>query len=303
MKRFVIFFTEKEGTCALVRLLDKLQQVSILRQDSGKEWQAWEPFDTHGSGALTFGTLEYCLDQLFTYKEIDFSKLNNIYSKKSKYKLLTVKPTEALGFKMRFTATCNPFYVHTGELAHAKIYNRCTQKMFSHVMAKPFKSMMFNLLSKNNVTVFFAVRQDLLRWGLSKYRSDYYKGPKHLQFDLARGIISPNDIIKMTVDCGKLEKIIRQCENVHRKRVTLMAEMQQRGITVIPLRYEDFLLDKHDYLRRFSDSLALSVTDGQIQKAVSSKPYFIKVNSNHISDIVTNYQEVERMFKDRFFSW
>lgn len=195
MKRFVIFFTEKEGTSALVRLLDKLQQVSILHQDSGKEWQAWEPFDIQESGALTLESLEYCLDQLFAYKDIDFSKLNVIYSQKSKHKLLAVKPTEALGFKMRFTATYNPFYDHTGERANAKIYNRWTQKIFRNLMAKPFKSMMFNLLSKHNVTVFFAVRQDLLRWGLSKYRSYYYKGPKQLQFNLARGMIDPKDIL------------------------------------------------------------------------------------------------------------
>lgn len=107
----------------------------------------------------------------------------------------------------------------------------------------------------------------------------------------------------MRVDCEKLEKIIRRCENVHRKRVALMQEMQQFGITVIPLRYEDFLLDKHEYLKRFTDFLALSVTNEQIKKAVASKPYFIKVNSDRISDIVTNHQEVERMFKDRFFPW
>lgn len=303
MKKFVILFTEKEGTTPLVRLLDKFEQITILRQDSRKAWQAWEPFDVHESGPISFHSYRYLLESIFAKGVSDLSEVNRVYCKTANYPLLPMKETEVLGFKMRFKPISNPLFIGKDAWSYKRFCNRMTRGLSQVLYAKPYKNMMLDIFLENNVTVFFAVRQDLMRWGLSKYRGEGKGKPRHLQFQLAKGEVLPQDIKRMNVDCKKLAKIIKDCESEHIDRKGLMEEMQCFGINAVPLKYEDFLSDKHAYLKAFSAHLKLSISDRQIANVIASGEYFQKVNSNHIPDIVANYEEVEAEFGNCFFPW
>lgn len=60
---------------------------------------------------------------------------------------------------------------------------------------------MIKILRRNDTVVFLAVRQDVFRWGLSKYHGDGTgQPPGHLQFKLARGELQKSEIGKIHVD-------------------------------------------------------------------------------------------------------
>ena len=62
MRNFIILFHEKTGTSALVRLLDKFDEITILGQ---KKNRGLEPFDRHNCGPMTLNDLQRCLDIVF----------------------------------------------------------------------------------------------------------------------------------------------------------------------------------------------------------------------------------------------
>lgn len=298
MRNFIIIFTEKEGSTPLVRMLDKFEQISMLHQHNDKAWQAWEPFNHQECGSMPMGNLQQCLDMLFNNEPTDFEQLNQIYTRTATDPLERVNQNGAVGFKMRFFTPENPLHI-----VGAQKCNKLTQLLFRKLREKSFKTMMLDVLKKNNVVVFFAVRQDLLRWGLSKYHGDGTGKTGHLQFRLAIGNIKSKDIGKMTVDCKKLEKIIAKCEKSHRQRRSLMAEMNSAGIQAYPLCYEGFLTDKRQYFKQIAAHLELDLSKQQLDAVLESEQYFKKVHSDDIADIVVNHQEVMQSIGDRFFSW
>lgn len=298
MRKFIILFTAKEGTTPLVRLLDKFDQIAMLHQQNEKTWQAWEPFDVLECGPMPLNDLRQCLDTVFTPGPIDFKQLNELYTKTGTFPLAEIEGDKAVGFKMRFTSPENPLRIDG-----AVKLNRITHKISRNIKAKPFKSMMLDVLKKHNVVVFFAVRQDMLRWGLSKYHGDGTGKSGHLQFKLAMGKISKDEIGKMQVDCARLEKIIAGCEKTHKQRRALFDEMTQMGIETHALCYEDFLKDKQQYFKRLTDILQVDVSDEKLNEVLQGKEYFKKVHSDEISEIVENHQEVMEKVGDRFFPW
>ncbi|MCJ8270587.1 MAG: hypothetical protein MJK04_14445, partial [Psychrosphaera sp.] len=77
MRNFIIFFTEKEGSTPLVRLLDNFDPISMLHQ---VDTVAWEPFDVNGCGPMPLKTLETCLNTVYKEGPIDNKKLNDLYT-------------------------------------------------------------------------------------------------------------------------------------------------------------------------------------------------------------------------------
>ncbi|NQZ09130.1 MAG: hypothetical protein HRT35_18385 [Algicola sp.] len=301
MRNFIIFFTEKEGSTPLVRLLDNFDPISMLHQ---VDTVAWEPFDVNGCGPMPLKTLEACLNTVYSEGPIDNKKLNDLYTQTAINSLMPIHKNGELGqagvvgFKMRFVNPHNPL-----QLKGAPTCNKLTKKLFQKTGASAFKTLMFDVLKKNNVVVFFAVRQDLLRWGLSKYHGDGTGKPGHLQFQLANGKLNEKDIGKFHVDCQRLEKHIKQCENVHNERRQLMTEMIDAGLNAYPLCYEDFLNDKPAYLARLFNCLELDISPEQVNEVIKSKEYFKKVHSDDLSAFVINHKEVMEKVGNRFYSW
>lgn len=295
MRNFIIFFTEKEGSTPLVHLLDNFDEISIVHQVNTV---AWEPFDVSGSGPMPLKTLEASLSTIYKDGPVDNIKLNGLYTQTAINSLAPIDKKGVVGFKMRFVNPYNPLQVKG-----PAICNKLTRKLFQKVGATPFKVMMFDLLKRNNVVVFFAVRQDMLRWGLSKYHGDGKGKPGHMQFQLANGKLSRDDIGKIQVDCQRLEKHIVECEQTHHDRRQLMSEMHKAGIDTYPLCYEDFLTDKPAYLARLFNYLELHISSEQVGAVLKSKEYFKKVHSDDLSRFVINHQQVINKIGRRFYSW
>jgi hypothetical protein len=278
-----------------VRLLDNFDQISILHQ---VDTVAWEPFDAKGCGPMPLKTLNACLNTLYSDGPIDNKRLNALYTQTAQKPLAPVEKKGVVGFKMRFLSTYNPL-----KLSDAKTCNKFTKKLFQKLGAKSFKAMMFDVLKKNNVVVFFALRQDMLRWGLSKYHGDGTGRPGHLQFQLANGKIGEQDIEKIYVDCHRLKKHIAQCEIIHSQRRRLMDEFHSADIDAYPLLYEDFLNKKPAYLARLFDRLELRISTEQVDEELKYKQYFKKAHSNNLAEFVINHQEVMDKVGSRFYSW
>ena len=295
MRKFIILFEEKEGTSPLVRLLNNFERVSIIHQVNNS---GWEPFDRHNCGPMSLRNLERCLEIIFDKSSIDFKRLNRIYTKTSRRPLEVISgEVGAVGFKMRFTPPIGFLYM--------SVFSRWNR--LSRILAiynnRSFKHMMINVLKRNNVVVFLAVRQDVLRWGLSKYHGDGTGKAGHLQFKLASGEISRDEIGKIHVDFTRLEKIITKCEESHARKRRLAEELKLAGIQTHPLLYENFLTDKQQYFSQILSYLELDVSQGEIDAALERGAHFEKVHSDNISDFVENYEEVQEKFGDRFVSW
>jgi len=156
--------------------------------------------------------------------------------------------------------------------------------------------MMFNVLKRNDVVVFLALRQDILRWALSKYHGDGTGNPGHLQFKLANGKIKRNSIGKIHVDSTRFESIISQCVEAHAHKRRLMEDFKQAAIQTHFLIYEDFLTDKQKYLNRILDLLELKTSSEEVDAALERGTYFEKVHSHDITNFVVNHEEVMEKF-------
>jgi hypothetical protein len=259
----------------------------------------FEPFDRHNCGRIRLRDLKRCLDIIYGHGSTDIQQLNSIYTKTAKRPLETIDDRGVVGFKMRLTApNSNPFYVN--ELfAWSKSLTRAIRRSYY----KYFENMMFDILGRHDVVVLIAVRQDVLRWGLSKYHGDGTGKPGHMQFKMARGAIARDEIGKISVDCSRLEEIITECETVHGEMRRLMGELDQAGVETYPILYEDFVADKRSYLEALFEVLELEISDDEINRVLSQEEYLKKVHPDEISEFVENHEEVMTRFSDRFVSW
>ena len=279
MRNFIIIFAEKEGTIPLIRLLNNFEQISIIHQVNTQDW---EPFDIHHRGAMTLRNLERCLDMVFNQESINFKQLNQIYMRTAKKPLEEFSRNEVTGLKMRFTTP-----------GKNSLFWNSLPKNFTD---SSFRLMMFNVLKRNDVVVFLALRQDILKWALSKYHGDGTGKPGHLQFKLASGKIKRNAIGKIHVDSTRLKIIISQCVEAHARKRRLMEDFNLAGIQTHALIYEDFLTDKQKYLNRMLDILELNTSTEEIDAALKRGTYFEKVHSDDITNFVVNHEEVKEKF-------
>lgn len=294
MRNFIIFFEEKEGTSPLVRLLNNFERISIIHQVNN---MGWEPFDRHNCGPMSLRSLQCCLDIVFSKSSIDFKRLNQIYTRTSTRPLEEISGgIGSVGFKMRFKPP-NIF-----DIRESSRWYRLSE-IFSRYHIRRFKAMIINILRRNDVVVFMAVRQDVLRWGLSKYHGDGTGKPGHLQFKLAKGEINRDEIGKIYVDCTRLEKIITKAEKSYESKRLLVEEFKRAGIRTSSLLYEDFLKDKQQFFTKILNHLEIEISKDEIDAALKRGGYFKKVHSDDISDFVENYEEVQEKFGDRFVSW
>ena len=279
MRNFIIIFAEKEGTSPLIRLLNNFEQISIIHQVNTQDW---EPFDIHNRGAMTLKNLERCLDMVFNKESIDFERLNQIYTKTAKKPLEEFNRNEVTGLKMRFTTP-----------SENSLFWNTLPKNFTF---DAFRLMMFDVLKRNDVVVFLALRQDILRWALSKYHGDGTGKPGHLQFKLAKGRIKRSSIGKIHVDSTRFKTVISQCVEAHAYKRRLMEDFKRAGIQTHFLIYEDFLTDKQKYLNRILDILELNTSTQEIDAALKRGAYFEKVHSHDIADFVVNHEEIIEKF-------
>jgi hypothetical protein len=219
--------------------------------------------------------------------------LNAIYTSRGAAPLDVVDKSGAVGFKMRLVA---PSPIESVWIALSSALHRAD-------WSYPFASKVVPMLKARDVTVLLAVRQDVFRWALSKYHGDGTGKPGHLQFKLASGSIKRSDISRIYVDPRRFEKVLSACEESHGRKRRLMTELQEAGLRVHPLLYEEFLADKKSYLTRLLEHLGIRVSPDEIDAALQQGAYFKKVHSEDISEFVENHEELIQQFGDRYRSW
>jgi len=231
---------------------------------------------------MTLRDLERCLDMVFNGESINFNLLNQIYNRTAGSPLEEFSGNVVTGLKMRFTTPGK------NSLFRNKLPENFTEDSF--------RRMMFNVLKRNDVVVFLALRQDILKWALSKYHGDGTGKPGHLQFKLANGKIKRSSIGKIHVNCTHLEQIISQCLEAHARKRRLMEDFSRAAIETHYLSYEDFLTDKQKYLNRILDIIELNISSKEINAALKMGAYFEKVHSDDIKNFVVNHEEVLEKF-------
>jgi hypothetical protein len=288
-KNFVIFFNEKEGTSPLVRLLHHVPGVAIVHQEGGA---GWEPFDKHNCGTMRITDLIKCLEMIYSAEPVHMSKLNALYTKTASRPLASFEKEYAVGFKMRFRPAKNLF------MGFPSVIRRLPMRT-----VEVFRRRMFRLLKEYDVTVFIAVRQDVLRWALSMYHGDGSAKKGHMQFKVARGVMELDDLPKLHVDCDRLSKLISEgTENLEQKK-KLINNLQALGITAQPIFYEEFCFNPQAYLRNFFDRLGAPVPDAAIAEALQRGTVLKKVHPHDIATFVSNHEEVLSRFSGTFVPW
>jgi hypothetical protein len=296
MSDFIIFFTGKEGTSALVRLLDNFDQLAIIHQIENK---GWEPFDRHDCGPMSLKDLRQCLELIYGNEPLDIAYLNQIYTKTARLPLECFDKDKAVGFKMRFTPP------KTGLLVTGKVpvVRKGINILFKKYQRHRFEKSMLDLLKKHNIIAFVVIRQDVLRWALSKYHGDGTGKRGHLQFELARGTIRREDIPRINVDCNRLEQLVSKCERSLRQKRTLMGKLKRLRVRTYPLLYEGFCNDKIRYFEGIFGHLEVPISREEIKDALRKGAYYQKVHSDDISEYVINHEEVLERFRDRYVVW
>jgi hypothetical protein len=282
-----MFFEQKEGTTAIVRTLHGFPQVDVIRARG-----QWEPFDRHVCGAMDLSTLRDCLDLVFSGASCD--EVNPIYRRTATRSLSRFDPKLSVGFKMRFTPPGDPEIPPGRESRRTEIGAEYERR---------FAETVIDVLARHDVVVFLAVRQDLLRWALSKYHGDGSGRPGHLQFKIASGELAREEIPRMRVDIDALGRTIETCREIHAAKRQLQARLRDAGLDVVPVRYEDFLADAPAFFRELLAHLGHEVTDEEIHAAITRDIRVKRVHGDDLSEFFTNADEIEARLGDTFEAW
>jgi hypothetical protein len=285
-----MFFDEKEGTTPIVRLMNNFPAVDVIRAMG-----EWEPFDRHACGAMPLSSLRQCLDLVFSGGSA--ADINPIYERTATRRVSEFSSDGSVGFKMRFTAPRQPWVPPGGQFVPG-LADRIESASRSR-----FSRMMFEVLSRHDVLVLLAVRQDLLRWALSKHHGDGTGRPGHIQFRLASGKLARGEIPRIAVDPDVLERKIERCRAIHAEKRRLMAELQAAGIDVLALRYEDFLADPIGYFTDLLTHLGHAVSEEVVQTALARGARVERVHGDDLSEFFINADELEARFGGCFERW
>lgn len=264
MKNFIIFNSEKEGSCALVQTLNNFNDVTIISDFI-------EPFDRHmfvkneyGAGKdISKKDFLHCLSLIFDSSPNYLEELNTIYTRYNKHFTFSFSKEKSRGFKMR--------------------------------VREQWNDDLFAILKKYKVTAFVLIRQDLLRWALSKYHGDGTGQKGHLQFSN----VHIKDLPKLKVNWSSLKKKIKKCERRIADKEKLIQNLRSAGVEAFPLYYEDFCYNKAAYFKKLLHTLELELSDDEVRQALMQNCNYSKVHPDDISTFVDNHQEIIKKF-DRY---
>ena len=257
MKNFIIFNTEKEGSCALISTLDQFEQVTVISDFI-------EPFDRHmfvnhphGPGHdITKEDFLKCLELIYGTSEGALEQLNAVYGRYRSDCRFDFAKGNSVGFKMRFR--------------------------------RKWRKELFSLLKRHGVTAFVLIRQDVLRWALSKYHGDGTGKRGHLQFSN----VSIKDLPKMEVQWKRLKKQIERCEKRIADRERLLEDLRKSGIAAHPFFYEDFCADKTAYFKRLFEALDIPISEQEIEATLRRGSLYKKVHPDELSEFISNHEEI-----------
>lgn len=289
---FVILFQEKQGTTAMVYYLNRFPGINILHHTNGF---GFEPFEKHSAGPIKSKDIAKCLS-LLNSKENNFNQINKIYTKTTTNEIKTFNKNEIFGFKMRLYPPNDKINPLLAKIPFIRGKARNLNK-------KRYKKQIFRELKKHDIVVFIAIRQDMLKWALSKYHGDGTEKNGHLQFKLMTKKIEKDKLKKIFVDRSKLNDLLNNCKKSNYNNLKIYKKLKKKGIKVYPLFYEHFLHNKFDFFSELFDKIDYKIKLPTIKSILNQDIKLKKVHSNNIEDFVINHQEIINNFKDEYFDF
>jgi hypothetical protein len=227
--------------------------ISHLNNQSSINIAGFEPFDNcHLKKPLTGNDFKLLLNNLFNHNMAAASSIYKNYSDKN---LLNIDKSKSVGFKMRF-------------------------RNYDDIKS---------VLKRKDVVVFVLIRRNVLKWGLSKCRSN------SLQFQLIKGEIEKNP--KLYVNIDLLNKKIEQCTMLVKKKNTILKNLMNDGVNAHPIYYEDYCDNKVKFMRFVLNKLDIKLTNKELLEYSNKPNYFKKVHDDDISKFIINYDEVHEYIK------
>lgn len=175
-----------------------------------------------------------------------------------------------------------------------KLYNDKPIELFNNKKALGFKMRYRDWdtieapIKNNNVVVFILIRQNVFKWALSWYDSSA------TQFKLIKGEVEKDP--KITVDVEKFRSILKGCCQGLNERYKLIEELKKRGVTVVPIYYEEYCENKVAFFRKFFDSIDMKLTEGELLEFANRPNFFKKVHGDNLKQYVVNYEELKKEF-------
>src|SRR5690606_32592926 len=144
------------------------------------------------------------------------AELQKIYSATARWPLRPFDKSKSVGSKMRFRP------------------QRASEPM-RRLFRRPCPHLAVNRLRGPDAVAFVTIREDVLRWALSKYHGDGTGRPGHLQFRLARRKIRRSRIPKIHVDLNEFRQLLQTCEETVARKWELIERLNARGVTAWPM--------------------------------------------------------------------
>lgn len=303
MKNFVLFFEEKEGSTAVVQALDALGPISLVRRETDSGLGGWEPFEWFNCGSLGPARFRQCLEQVFGTRPVDFARLNELYTSTARAPIRPFDTAGSVGFKMRIAPPWDiPDLPAASPLRKVKAVDLACRAL-RRLGKGSFQRLMGDTLSSLGVVVFIMVRQDIFRWAISKYHGDGTGKPGHLQFRVAAGDVSATGLPKITVDLPRFGRIVEKCAELHRQKRSWADAMEAAGVSVYPLRYEDFSSRQEEFFTDLVGTLGIDAGGSGITEKLAQGTRLKRVHGSDISEYIVNHRELTDRYGDRFVRW
>ena len=293
MRNFIILFNSKEGSTAIVSILNNFDNVAIIQNDKKL---GFEPFDKDSAGNITNRNLKRILEMIFDDKNHDFSSINKIYQKSANSQIQAFNKKNIIGFKMRFqTQDLNL----PGWLGNSKLL----KQKFIDYKNNQYRKMMMDIFIRFNVTVFLMVRQNIFEWAFSQYHGDGSGNRGHLQFKLALGEIGEKDIKPIIIEENRFIKVLNMTKNKFEQKRKLYVELVNRNIRVIPLIYEDFLNDQKKFFSDFFRNLDIPMNEKLLEESLEKGTILKKVHKEDLKSYIINHDEILAKYGRFYIPW
>ena len=294
MRDFVLFFEEKEGTTAIMRWANRLPNVRVLHYTDDGGWEPLEPFKL---GENVRHDEIQSLMQAIYLRPRNMEELRRRYAMKVPNQELVALPNNySIGLKMRWTP---PRVFYSG----LPIFDLPVNRIFKGYRYRRYYDSMVQTLSDAGVAPMLAVRQNVFKWALSKYHGDGTGKKGHLQFKLASGELTRQDIPKINVNLSRFGRLLDQCRRKHDAKRQFVEQMAKDGLKVLPLLYEDFLEDKVRFFEGFLGHINNPVDTDDLKSSLEGDILLKRVHKGSLSDYVENHEALNRTYGDAFEPW
>jgi hypothetical protein len=300
---FALFFEEKEGSTAVVQMLAELDEISLVRRETESGLGGWEPFEWFNCGSLGRERFSRCLQLIHGQAPLDLAALNALYLRTARAPLRPFDRSRSVGYKMRIVAPWDIPNLSAASPWRRRQPIEFLTRMLRRLGRDGFRNLMTRTYAEHGVVVFIMARQDIFRWAISKYHGDGTGHPGHMQFRVASGEVGAGKIPKISIDPDRFGRVIEKCARIHDVKRWWADAMQNAGVRVHPLRYEDFLKNRVNFFSELLAKLDITIKPVELESRLSRQIRLQRVHGTDIAEYVENHRQITELYGDRFVRW